>query len=365
MNTTTTSTSTISSILLDSDSSLVVNPNISQQELVRIGQAKQSIDLQKDSFGSEVQNKISDFGKSYLQEIKVGQSGEVQNILLDVKSKIRSVGDIIPTSKPSIIQKVFRLGSNQINKFVDKQKSVDTFLQTVETTIKQQALTLTQGITHLEQLYLQVKENYKSLCIFIAAGIQKVEEERSTTLEQLRLKAEETKSVEDSQNYNEYKQKIEAFEQRLHNLKISRMICLQQFPQIRATQTNHRKTVDNLQQVVTQLLPSWRSNIILLIQQYEGRKAVEMEQNLRDATEQLLLKNSELLRTNTVETVRLATTNHIKIETIKTIQTNLFAMIDETVQIQEEAKERRKKEAEELLQLEESLKTKMLTGRKG
>ena len=82
-----------------------------------------------------------------------------------------------------------------------------------------------------------------------------------------------------------------------------------------------------------------------------------------DATNDLLTKNAELLKTNTIETAKASEEGIVELETLKTVNSQLISTIQETIKIQKEGREKRQAVEAELLRLEDELKAELLQAR--
>ena len=82
-----------------------------------------------------------------------------------------------------------------------------------------------------------------------------------------------------------------------------------------------------------------------------------------DATNDLLTKNAELLKTNTIETAKASEEGIVELETLKTVNSQLISTIQETIKIQKEGREKRQAAEAELLRLEDELKAELLQAR--
>ena len=85
-----------------------------------------------------------------------------------------------------------------------------------------------------------------------------------------------------------------------------------------------------------------------------------MQREINDATNEMLIRNSELLKSNTVETAIESNRGIVDIETLQKVNQNLISTIEETIQIQKEGKEKRQAAEVELGRIENELKNKLL-----
>ena len=84
---------------------------------------------------------------------------------------------------------------------------------------------------------------------------------------------------------------------------------------------------------------------------------------MTDTTNRLLEKNSELLRQNTVETAREAERGIADLDTLKKVNSNLIATIEDAIKIQQEGRTARQNAETELISIEEKLKQTLLAVR--
>ena len=81
-----------------------------------------------------------------------------------------------------------------------------------------------------------------------------------------------------------------------------------------------------------------------------------MQKSVSQTTNDLLKKNSEMLKTNTLEVARESEKGVVELETLKKVNDDLISTIDETLKIQKDGQAKRAAAEQELLRIEESLK---------
>jgi uncharacterized protein YaaN involved in tellurite resistance len=93
---------------------------------------------------------------------------------------------------------------------------------------------------------------------------------------------------------------------------------------------------------------------------FETKDALTSQRIVSSTTNDLLTKNSEMLKQSSIEAARENERGVVDIETLKTTQANLIETIQETMNIQREGAIKRRQGEVELAQLEEEIKTKLL-----
>jgi uncharacterized protein YaaN involved in tellurite resistance len=87
-----------------------------------------------------------------------------------------------------------------------------------------------------------------------------------------------------------------------------------------------------------------------------GQAALEAQKKVTDMTNELLIKNSELLRQSTVEIARASEESVVSLEAVRKTNENLISTINEVLDIQKKGSENRMLAENELQKLEGDLK---------
>lgn len=141
------------------------------------------------------------------------------------------------------------------------------------------------------------------------------------------------------------------------------MISVQLAPQIRMVQNNAITMVDKIQSTIMNTIPLWKSQMVLSLGIIHTQKALEAQRSVTDATNEMLKKNSEMLKQSTTEIATESQRGIVDIDTIKKVNADLIAAMDDLVRIQEEGREHRRMVERELKAAEEELKAKLLPNR--
>ena len=89
-------------------------------------------------------------------------------------------------------------------------------------------------------------------------------------------------------------------------------------------------------------------------------KAAKAQREVTDMTNELLKKNAETLKLATVETAKESERGIVDIETLKQTNETLITTLDEVMRIQEEGRAKRREAEQELSQIEDSMRSKLL-----
>ncbi|MBP1561084.1 MAG: toxic anion resistance protein [Oscillospiraceae bacterium] len=153
---------------------------------------------------------------------------------------------------------------------------------------------------------------------------------------------------------------MDRFEKKIYDLELSRTIAVQTAPQIKMIQNNDRVLVDKIQTAVLNTIPIWKSQFVIAMGLNNQQRVLKMQREITDTTNKMLLKNSELLKTNTAETAKESNRGIVDIETLQKVNQNLISTIEETLQIQKEGSRQRAEAEKALGKIEDDLKNKLV-----
>ena len=117
--------------------------------------------------------------------------------------------------------------------------------------------------------------------------------------------------------------------------------------------------LDKIQASLSNTIPLWRNQLVISLGVEHGRRAIEAQRTLSDKTNQLLMKNAEMLKMATTSAAKEFERPIVDIDTLKKCNKELIASIKEVVQIHEQGAKERQKAHEELTKIEEELKRAM------
>ena len=217
-----------------------------------------------------------------------------------------------------------------------------------------------KDVVILDQMYDKNLDYYKQLTMYNLAGKEKLALERSTTLVELRAKAERTGLAEDAQRANDYDALCLRFEKKLHDLELTRMVSLQMGPQTRMLQNNDTLMVEKIQTSLVNTIPLWKSQMVLALGLEHSRQATAAQNAVTEATNELLRKNADMLKMGTIATAKEAERSVIDIETLQHTNEQRISTLDEVINIQREGAAKRKAAEVELGKIESELKRKLM-----
>ncbi|WP_018660550.1 toxic anion resistance protein [Heyndrickxia acidiproducens] len=312
-------------------------------------------------YGTQAQSKLLNFSHTMLDQVQKKDIGEIGDILNDLMRKLDQVNpEELAPEKKNFFSRMFGKISNSVQEILSKYQKTSAQIDRISVKLDLSKKTLLKDIQMLEQLYEKNKDYFHALNIYIAAGELKVEELQTRTIPELKKKAEETGDQMAFQEVNDMIQFTDRLEKRLHDLKLSRQITIQSAPQIRLIQNTNQTLAEKIQSSIMTAIPLWKNQIAIALTLIRQRHAVEAQKQVSKTTNELLLRNAEMLKANTVETAQENERGLVDIETLKKTQESLVSTLEETLRIQQEGRAKRHQAEQELVTMENELKQKLL-----
>lgn len=304
------------------------------------------------NYGIKAQTNISDFSITILKKVKTYDLGDVGDSLKELTVTLDATTE--PEKKG--IFRIFKKAKHGIDSIKANYAKAESNVDRIEKDLKKHRDVLSQDISMYQNMYELNLQYYKELTMYIIAGKKALDHAKSTKLQELKAKAEQTNKQEDVQLYRDYEDLCYRFEKKLSDLEITRVISIQSAPQVRMLQNNDREMMDKLQSSLSNTIPLWRNQLVLALGIEHTSRALVAQGALADKTNELLKKNSETLKMEAVETAKQSERPIVDIETLRQCNKDLILSINEVVKIHEQGTAQRAKAQEELLKIEEELK---------
>ena len=217
-----------------------------------------------------------------------------------------------------------------------------------------------KDITIFDTMYDKNLEYFKELSLYIIAGERKIKELREKVLPELRKKAQESQEQLDVQKVNDMENMINRFEKKIYDLKTTRVISIQMAPQIRLLQNNEAELVEKIQGSLINTIPLWKNQMVIALGINNAKQALGAQKAVTDLTNNMLLKNSEILKQGSIDIAEQSERAVVDIETLQKTNRDLIETLDKVIEIHENGRAKRQEAEKELLNIEQELKDKML-----
>lgn len=333
---------------------------LTEQEKKAVNDFAKKIDITDTNlvlnYGVAAQKSVATFSENALSSVRNKDLGEVGETLSNLVVEVKGFGQ----EEKKGFAGLFHKQKDKLELMRAQYGKAETSVNRIVSELEKHQVTLMKDIAMLDQMYELNLKYYKELTMYIIAGKKRLAEVRSGELEELRKKAEASGLAEDAQAYNDYAQKCERFEKKLHDLELTRMVSLQMGPQTRLLQNNDTLMVEKIQSSLVNTIPLWKSQMVLALGMEHSRQATAAQSAVAQTTNELLKKNADMLKMGTIATAKEAERSIVDIETLQHTNEQLVSTLDEVVNIQREGAQKRKEAEVELGRIEGELKQKLM-----
>jgi uncharacterized protein YaaN involved in tellurite resistance len=311
---------------------------LTAEEQDKVAVYKSKIDLNNKNsiiqYGAESQTKIVSFSETVLNQLRNKDIGAVGDVLSGLVTELKTFDKSI--NKPAILNFFLSL-KKRIIRLKAEYTKVEKNVEQVEVQMEKHYQSLSKDIILFDKLYEQNEQYFRDLSLYIYAGEEKIAEMQGVVPQE----------------------QLHPFEKKIHDLKISRIISLQLAPQIRLVQNNSAILMERIQSSLVNTLPLWRNQMVLALGLIHSQQALEAQKAVNDATNSMLQRNSEMLRTTSVQIAEENERSIVDMATLRKANEDLFATIDNVLSIQKEGRIKRLAAEKELLNIEKEIKQKI------
>ena len=331
---------------------------LSAEDRAKVDDLRQNINLLNSAelvtYGVAAQRNVTQFADTILDNVSAKEAGAVGEQMTDLLVTVQSL-DINALDGKKDWRDRLPFASS-LRRFQSRFDTVSTQIDKIENELETSRDGLLRDITIFDQLYEQNLHYFRELELYIEAGVEKVEEARRTSLPALRDAAVKSGDQMDAQRISDFEDTVDRFERKLHDMRLTRTIAIQTAPQIRLIQNNDKALVDKIQTSLYNTIPLWKNQIVIALGLQNQEDVLKMQRMVNDTTNELLRKNSEMLKQNTIETAKESERSIVDIETLKKTNQDLISTIEETLKIHQEGRAARQRAELELVQIENELK---------
>jgi uncharacterized protein YaaN involved in tellurite resistance len=292
------------------------------------------------TFGSEVAEQISKASDVVLNSMNMSQIDDSSQ-MLNTLAKIMSKFDIEEIKEnPGFFAKLFGNARKQLDKILDKYHTMGDEVDKIYVQLKQYENEIKQSNRKLEQMFEANVNYYHELVRYILAGEQGCKElEAYIAQRQADMDASGDNSIQFE--LTALQQALMMLEQRTQDLRTAESVAMQSIPMIKTMEFSNMNLVRKINSAFIITLPVFKQALAQAIMLKRQRIQAEAMSALDEKTNEMLIKNAQ----NTVEqskmTAKMASGSSIKIETLETTWRTIVNGIDETRQIQEDARRQR------------------------
>ncbi|MFL0582109.1 toxic anion resistance protein [Solibacillus silvestris] len=342
---------------------------VSQQELSQIRQRQEQLKQQPQvqqlaekidvknqiavlEFGKETAQGISTFSDRMLATIKQSNL-EKSTTLLNNLNKIMDrfdPQDFQEEQKKGFLKKLFSKSKEQLERILSKYDTMNKEVDVVYNEIQKYEVEMKRNTVQLEQMYDENLNYFHTLSEHIAAIDIKVNDLRQR-LPALSAKAD-SGDHEAIMELETVTRGIELLEQRGYDLEMAQQVSFQSAPQIRLMQQGNNHLIGKINSAFVTTIPIFKQGLIHAVTMQRQKLVSDSMAELDRRTNEMLVRNAENVRQNSVNIARQAGSPSIKVETIETTWKTIISGIEETKQIQAETVRNREEGRKRIEQLQ-------------
>ncbi|PKG23069.1 toxic anion resistance protein [Niallia nealsonii] len=291
-------------------------------------------------FGAKAQKNLLSFSYSMLEHVQKKEAGDVGVIIAELMGKLNEINpDELKIEKKSFFARLFGRASSSVQEVLSKYQKTSAQIDRINVKLGRSKNIILSDIHLLEQLYQDNKNYFYLLNMYIAAGELKLQEVTNQIIPEMKKEAERTKDEMKLQEAEDMMAFADQLAQRIYDLKISRQITIQTAPQIRLIQHTNKMIVEKIQSSIMTTIPLWRNQVALALTLLKNRHELNAQKRANKTTEEILQKNSRFIQNSAVgngeERIQL------EIETLKNTHLDLISRLEETLQLENDSKQKR------------------------
>ena len=347
----------------DQELQILLTPEEKQQVAGFVGQ----IDLRNSqaimNYGTGTQKKIADFSQKALDNVRTSELGDTGKMISSLVTELKNF-DIDEEEKG--LSAFFKKKKNRMQMLKAQYSQVETNVSEIRNELEKRQIQLMKDSALMDRMYELNLSYFKELTMYILAGKEKIRQTRETELKEMQDRAAVSGLAEDAQAARDLADLCDRFEKKLYDLEVTRTIALQTGPQIRMVQASNNVMAEKIQSTIVNTIPLWKNQMVIAMGVEHSLQAAKAQREVSDMTNELLKKNADSLKIAAVESVKESERGIVDIETLRHTNEALISTLDEVMSIQEEGRAKRQAAEQELAEIENQLRSKMLemAGRK-
>lgn len=308
-------------------------------------------------FGANAQKSLAGFSETILSQVRAHDLGDVGDLMTDLVVNVENFD--ADFDNKGILAKIpfINKAKKSIEKYLARYDIVEKQIDKIEAKLETSRMEMLKDISMYDKLYDENLKYFEELQLYIVAGEEVIKDMRDNQLPELLKEAEAKEDPMALQVVNDFKDSIDRFEKRIFDLKTSKTLAIQTAPQIKLIQNNDKLLVDKVTDAINNVIPLWKSQVVIALGMEKQKRVLELERQVSNTANDLLRKNADKLRQNSVEIAEEAERSMVDIDTVKHVNQQLIETIRETMAIHENAKTARIEAEKELVTVENELKS--------
>ena len=313
------------------------------------------------TYGSDLQKAMDSYSSDFLKQSFESKAGiESAELISNLLGELHEV-NIEDLEAPSPIKRFLRRIPG-LRKFIVSVEQIKAKYNTIEKNIDGivKKLEATRQIAIRDNNLLQ--KQFENNCDYvdqledlIIAGKMK-SEELEALISDMKSRSDEYEEYQIS-DIEEYKNSLD---KRLSDLIALRFAFKQSLTQIRIIQRTNIMHANNTESQIAMTIPLWKNQLSLAVALYDQKQAIEVSGKVTDTTNELMRKNAEMMKTQSIEVAKQSQRMVIDPETLQKATQELIATVEGVQKAQKEGAEKRAAAEAQIAKLEKEMHMKAI-----
>ena len=313
------------------------------------------------SYGSDLQRAMDTYSSDFLKQSFDSKAGiESAELISNLLGELHEV-DIADLEAPSAMKRFLRKipWFKKLVVSVEQIKAkYDTIEKNIDGIVKKLEATRQIAIRDNNLLQKQFENNcdyVDQLEDLIVVGKMK-SEEIAELLSDMKSRSNEYEEYQIS-DIEEFKNSLD---KRLSDLIALRFAFKQSLTQIRIIQRTNIMHANNTESQIAMTIPLWKNQLSLAVALYDQKQAIEVSDKVTDTTNELMRKNAEMMKIQSIEVAKQSQRMVIDPETLQKATQELIATIEGVQQAQKAGAEKRAQAEAQIAKLEKEMHMKAI-----
>ena len=291
------------------------------------------------AYGSELSQTVAQNGNALLTSVRADNTSKVVELTNDLLAELNmiDINEFTPSKVDMFLSKIPGL-----NRFVRSIKNTmikyDTIANNVEAISKKIGSTKIIAMrdnTTLQTIFNNNVDYIKQIRELILAAKVRMQELEKEIVEAQENPATEVYEIQDMMNFKD------ALSKRIADMQTTEYVLYQNLFQIRATQGNNTAIANKSENLVNHVIPIWKNQLAISIIMNNQQASVEAQQKITETTNQILRKNAQCLKINSVNVAKANEEQIVTLDTLQKTTQDLIETITEVRKIHEQGERNR------------------------
>lgn len=295
------------------------------------------------SFGYEAAEKISKVADVVLNNVNMSQLDETGSLLksLAVIMEKFDIGEVkAEEEKPGFFDKLLGRDKNSVDKLISKYNTMGEEVENIYVQLKKYESDIKKSNISLEDMFDANVEYYHQLVKYILAGEQACSE-MDSYIEKRRMDMQMSGDTSINFELQALEQSKMMLEQRTQDLRAAESVAIQSVPMIQTMEFSNMNLIRKINSAFIVTLPVFKQAIAQAVMLKRQKIQADAMSVLDAKTNEMLLRNAQSTVEQAKSVTALSAGSSINIETLENTWNIIVNGIEETKQIQQEAKAQR------------------------